>query len=133
VELRLFADEPPSTEADLGRWPQAFNDRRRPLKVGIDKDMGVANDCPAIRAWVTHPQYLRNMVAGGPGGPRFDLDGAVSGSVSRDERLYAWKQLQFVRDLMIDKRVRGRPLTKDEKAELKLRLPRKPTNKETGR
>ena len=68
------------TEADLrARWPAAFNDARRPLKLGIHRDMGIGHS-DAIRRWTAHPRYLRNSIAGGQ---RIDLDGNPAGEIAR--------------------------------------------------
>ena len=47
------------------KYPKAFNDLRRPLKNDIHLDMGLTYPDPAMRAWVTHPEYLKNMSRGG--------------------------------------------------------------------
>jgi ProP effector len=78
------------TEADLRElWPDAFNDARRPLKIGIHADMGIPPDDDAMRAWTDNPTYLRSLIAGGP---RYGLDGEPAGSVSADEQDHAMRQ-----------------------------------------
>jgi sRNA-binding protein len=84
------------TEAGLrARWPAAFNDERRPLKLGIHRDMGVFGRADALRRWTAHPVYLRNTIAGGK---RINLDGGPAGEIEEVEKAYAWEKLAMVRD-----------------------------------
>jgi sRNA-binding protein len=104
VKLKLEASlgPPPATsteltEADLrARWPRAFNDLRRPLKIGIHEDMGRSDCDQAISLWCNHPTYLPNLIAGGA---RVDLDGrpAVAGTVAKTEQERALRALIYVR------------------------------------
>jgi sRNA-binding protein len=88
------------TEDDLRqRWPAAFNDMRRPLKVGIHADMGLTGRSEAMRWWVNHPLYLRNVIAGGE---RIDLEGRPAGKISECTQEYAWSALQLRRMTIAD-------------------------------
>jgi len=91
------------TEADLrARWPAAFNDARRPLKLGIHRDMGIGHS-DAIRRWTAHPRYLRNSIAGGQ---RIDLDGNPAGEIAEVSKAYSWEKLLMVRDEIVRARMR---------------------------
>jgi sRNA-binding protein len=96
------------TEAGLrARWPAAFNDERRPLKLGIHRDMGILGRSDAIRRWTAHPVYLRNVIAGGK---RIDLDGGPAGGIEEIEKAYAWEKLSMVRgEIARVRRCRERP------------------------
>jgi ProP effector len=72
------------------RWPTVFSvfeQRRRPLKIGIHLDILAALDgvvtevelSPAMRYYVGSPWYLRMMIAGSA---RIDLDGVAVGTVT---------------------------------------------------
>jgi hypothetical protein len=71
------------------RWPAAFNDKRKPLAVGIHKaifaepDFDTAHVRLALNIWVRHAIYLRNLARGGR---RFALDGSDAGEISEDNR-----------------------------------------------
>ena len=115
------------------RWPLAFNDSRKPLKVGVDVDMGLVNRSEAMRQWVLHPQYLRNVISGGE---RIDLNGEPAGVISKYEREDAWETLRWRRTDLYDARERRKrpheyqPHTgltlADERKELALSMPRFP-------
>ena len=92
------------TEADLrARWPAAFNDARRPLKLGIHREMGILGRSDAIRRWTAHPVYLRNTLAGGQ---RIDLDGNPAGEIAEVSKAYSWEKLLMVRDEITRARMR---------------------------
>ena len=92
------------TEADLrARWPAAFNDARRPLKLGIHREMGILGRSDAIRRWTAHPVYLRAVIAGGQ---RIDLDGNPAGEIAEVSKAYSWEKLLIVRNEIIQARMR---------------------------
>ena len=92
------------TEAELrARWPAAFNDARRPLKLGIHREMGILGRSDAIRRWTAHPVYLRNTLAGGQ---RIDLDGNPAGEIAEVSKAYSWEKLLIVRNEIIQARMR---------------------------
>jgi ProP effector len=85
------------TIADLcWRWPKCFSvleARRRPLKVGIDRDIAaVVTDldrtllCRTLSFYTNGLCYLDNSR---PGAPRIDLDGEPCGSVSEEDAAHA--------------------------------------------
>jgi sRNA-binding protein len=109
------------------RFPAAFNNTRRPLKIGIRSDLGLAkSDSAAMRSWCRHPAYLRNLIKGGA---RVDLSGKVAGAVSPSERAFAFDALMFLKADLVGK---GRTystdgkLTEDEKRELRRKMPKRP-------
>jgi sRNA-binding protein len=92
------------TEADLrARWPAAFNDARRPLKLGIHRDMGIVGRSDALARWTEHPVCLRNSIAGGQ---RIDLDGNPAGGIAECEQAHAWEKLSMVRNEIVQARMR---------------------------
>jgi hypothetical protein len=92
------------TEADLrARWPAAFNDQRRPLKLGIHRDMGILGRSDALRRWTAHPVYLRNTLAGGQ---RVNLDGSPAGEIAEVSKAYSWEKLLMVRNAIYEARMR---------------------------
>ena len=92
------------TEADLrARWPAAFNDARRPLKLGIHRDMGIVGRSDALARWTEHPVCLRNSIAGGQ---RIDLDGNPAGEIAEVSKAYSWEKLLIVRNEIIQARMR---------------------------
>jgi ProP effector len=93
----MSADGAAVLELLAERFPNSFalhQNRRRPLKVGIHKDIVAALDgavmpaelCAALRCYVRSAGYLRSMVAGAD---RIDLDGRPCGTVTEDEAEYA--------------------------------------------
>jgi hypothetical protein len=135
------------TEADLRRrWPRCFNDARKPLKIGINVDMGVEFPNRAVGVWIGHPRYLRNTAAGMP---RIDLDGKPQPPTPVDEPWWApmeaYRRLQVIRSDLIHvesllqrgatdaaeaaaRRLLGFSI-EDGQAELKLRMPKLPTRR----
>ena len=92
------------TEADLrARWPAAFNDARRPLKLGIHRDMGIVGRSDALARWTEHPVCLRNSIAGGQ---RIDLVGNPAGGIAECEQAHAWEKLSMVRNEIVQARMR---------------------------
>jgi sRNA-binding protein len=123
---------PETTEDDLRkRFPAAFNAARRPLKIGIHSDLGLAeSDSAAMRAWCRHPEYLRNLLTGGG---RIDLSGKAAGEVGPGERAFAYDALMFLKADLVRKDHRGRnyyytdaKLTEDEQRELRRKMPKRP-------
>ena len=80
--------------ADL--FPKCFfvyGRRRRPLRLGIDKDIADAlgSDAgikAALRLYVSNYEYRRKLKTGAP---RIDLDGNAAGTVSAEEAQFAEK------------------------------------------
>jgi ProP effector len=77
------------------RWPKCFAvlDRRRPLKVGIDRDIAAAAPdiepadlTNALRYYVSNIGYLNACVVGAP---RVGLEGEVCGSISERDAQHA--------------------------------------------
>ena len=86
--------------ADL--WPHCFavfEDRRRPLKVGIHHDIlaagkgaiAAAELALALRRYCANPHYLRACTEGAA---RIGLDGEPAGSVTADEAAHAAERLE---------------------------------------
>ena len=72
------------------RWPRWFRQyevRRKPLKIGIDRDIGELVERPivanALRLYVGNDGYLRAMAR--PGAQRIDLEGNVVEPVSESD------------------------------------------------
>jgi sRNA-binding protein len=115
------------------RFSNVFNDDRKPMKIGIHLDWGFPLNHPAMRRWCAHPQYLRNMFAGGP---RYDLLGVPSGTVASGEAEYAHGALIWVRHHLatkeapgVSKSERGRELRRAEPNLPKLpKLPKQRAN-----
>jgi ProP effector len=85
------------TIADLcWRWPKCFSvleARRRPLKVGIDRDIAAAASdldpaalTAALKYYTSNIAYLNACVVGAP---RIDLNGEVCGSISERDAVRA--------------------------------------------
>src|SRR4051794_8070643 len=91
------------SEAELrARWPQAFNDARLPLKVGIHLDMNIERNANAMDHWTHHPKYLRNIIAGMR---RIDLDGELVGEeMTEAEKSNAFQRLLMVRSDIVSGR-----------------------------
>jgi hypothetical protein len=93
--IRSAAAGPSPAEADLrSRCPQAFNDLRRPLKLGIHAELGLTYPDPVLEQWISHPLYLRNTIAGGV---RIGLDGAPASHITVDEQDFAYRRLIYLR------------------------------------
>jgi hypothetical protein len=85
-----------TTEQQLrARWPQAFNDERKPLKLGIHHDLGLDGPSAVLRAWTCHPDYIHNVMI--PGAMRIDLDGSPVELVTEAERTWARERLSIPR------------------------------------
>jgi hypothetical protein len=73
----------------MERYPAAFSEPPRPLKIGIDRDIVADLVCDAeilaltMYQWTRHPHYLTALRGGGP---RFGLDGSEQGEVSEEDR-----------------------------------------------
>jgi sRNA-binding protein len=84
------------TESELRRrYPAAFNDERKPLKVGIDRDMPPPAPRRALRAWVNDPIYIANLLK--PGATRIDLQGNEVAAVTEGVRVPRLKLMRFRR------------------------------------
>jgi ProP effector len=78
-----------------------FEQRRKPLKVGIHKDLlarldGVLTEIElrqVLRAYVANGVYRRRLLAGVP---RYDLDGEVAGSVTVEQEADARQKIAAV-------------------------------------
>jgi sRNA-binding protein len=127
----MATDESAEGEAELRKlWPLAFNNQRRPLKIGIDEDMNLVGRIDAMRHWVNHPVYLRHLITGGQ---RIDLNGEPAGTISQQAQEFAWETLQHrrneiyrVRELRKNSKLEwptGMTLA-EEKRELGLQMPR---------
>ena len=87
-------DRSPITEEELReRWPEAFNDLRYPLKIGINSDMGIKHSDTMAR-WTRHPRYLRNLIEREN---RIDLNGEVAEAVTEEAKMMACERLDWVR------------------------------------
>jgi sRNA-binding protein len=110
-------------EAALRRnYPAAFNSAMRPLKIGIHTDLKLTYPNETLDAWTRSPVYLRNFLR--PDARRIDLKGNSGAVITHAEKLYAWERLMCLRHDLVG--LTWRPLTTDERHELKRALPRKP-------
>jgi ProP effector len=81
-------------------YPQTFagkGDEKRPLKLGIDKDLIKAGlpgfiVCRALNDYTAGPTYRRNLIAGAD---RIDLNGDAVGVVTEDEAEAAAQRLSL--------------------------------------
>ena len=86
------------------KFPNAFR-RRRPLKLGIHRDLAVAlgdtvtpaTISQALHFYVTHPAYLQATTLGAV---RIDLSGQPAGVVTSAEALDAILRLQQIKQLL---------------------------------
>src|SRR4051812_20298362 len=91
----MIREQDPITEAELrSRWPQAFNDERLPLKIGINADMGVGDNSESLARWTKHPVYLRNLIERDK---RIDLNGEAVEDVTEDAKMIACQELDWLR------------------------------------
>ena len=73
-------------EVLMERYPAAFSEPPRPLKIGIDRDILADLACDAeiltltMQQWTRHPDYRLALRAGGP---RLGLDGSVQGEAAK--------------------------------------------------
>jgi ProP effector len=81
------------------RFPRAFTDPPRPLKIGITKDLIAAVDSvtaqairDAIALWCKRPSYLQVQIEGAA---RIDLDGTVVGAVTAEQAAGAKDRLEW--------------------------------------
>jgi len=110
-------------EAALRRnYPAAFNSAMQPLKIGIHTDLQLAYPNETLDSWTRSPVYLRNFLR--PDASRIDLKGHSVAVITHAEKLYAWERLMWVRHDLVG--LTWRPLTVDERHELKRAMPRKP-------
>jgi sRNA-binding protein len=110
-------------EAALRRkYPACFNSAQMPLKLGIHADLGLTYPNETLAAWTGSCVYLRNILR--PNARRIDLQGNSGAVITHQEKLYAWNRLMWLRHDLVG--LKWRPLTVDERHELKLRMPRKP-------
>jgi sRNA-binding protein len=127
------------TEEELRQlYPHCFNDQRKTLALGIHANMGITYGDKAMEAWVSHPKYLRNMLAAGAA--RVDLTGAMVGVVTAEERERAWLALIEIRNqiyrqrreqLMNPSKARWLPFSKeDENQEIRKGIPKSPKTKQ---
>src|SRR5918992_834795 len=81
------------------RFPACFaprGKRKRPLKIGIDRDLAAATDLPietiksALRDYTSGPTYLRGFRVGAD---RVDLLGRACGNVTERDAAYARREL----------------------------------------
>jgi sRNA-binding protein len=115
------------TEQELRtRFPAAFNDARKPLKLGINEDLNLPWGDPVLAEWTRHATYLRNVLA--PGAVRVDLQGHAVSEVGPLERRYAWDRLMFLRaelaGIAATVRAQGHRLPLD--LESRKRMPKRP-------
>ena len=115
-------------EAALRRkYPACFNSAMMPLKLGIHADLGLTYPNETLAAWTRSPVYLRNFLK--PNARRIDLQGRNGDAVvTHQEKLSAWNRLMWLRHDLVG--LTWRPLTADERHELKRALPRKPKEHE---
>jgi sRNA-binding protein len=110
-------------EAALRRnYPACFNSAMMPLKIDIHLDLQLTYPNETLAAWTSSPVYLRNFLR--PNARRIDLKGNSGAVITHQQKLYAWERLMWLRHDLTG--LTWRPLTADERRELKLRLPRKP-------
>jgi len=110
-------------EAALRRnYPAAFNSAMMPLKIGIHEDLKLAYPDETLDAWTRSPVYLRNFLKADA--CRIDLTGHSVAVITHQEKLFAWERLTFLRHDLVG--LTWRPLSADERHELKRALPRKP-------
>jgi ProP effector len=80
------------------RFPTAFAEPRRPLKVGIREDIIAAGFEPRVASrflyrWTHKPRYLRNLIVGAE---RIDLNGEPAGIVAEDEATFARERVELL-------------------------------------
>jgi sRNA-binding protein len=93
-----------------------------PLKVGIHLDLALTYPDPTLDAWTRSPVYLRNFLRADA--RRVDLKGNSVAVITHAEKLHAWERLMWLRHDLVG--LTWRPLTADERHELKRAMPRKP-------
>ena len=88
-------------EALVKRFPLAFTNPPRPLKIGITKDLIAAARSDAISAqairdaiaiWCRQASYLKAQVEGAA---RIDLDGNITGAVTADQAAGVKERLEW--------------------------------------
>src|SRR5262249_9156775 len=110
-------------EAALRRnYPACFNSAMLPLKIGIHVDLKLTYPHATLDAWTRAPIGLRNFLK--PNARRIDLKGNSGAVITHAEKLYAWDRLMWLRHELVG--LTWRPLSADERHELKLRMPKKP-------
>jgi hypothetical protein len=109
------------TEAELRRyWRLAFDDARCPLARDIHLQVHLPECDLALRQWMRHPRYLRNLIAGGQ---RIDVRGRPVEQITQEERYQAYDQLI---DLKCQRQVAWEPREDWEREEYLRPWPRKP-------
>jgi ProP effector len=104
-------------------WPNCFSHRltnRKPLKIGIGKELAVAVDGAltpkeldtALRLYTTQKAYLRTLKAGAQ---RVDLDGNPAGTVTPEQAAVARQRIEHL-EARASARTRARGLAIEEAA-----------------
>lgn len=93
-----------------------------PQKIGIHADLKLTYPNETLDSWTRSGVYLRKFLR--PDASRVDLQGHSVAVITHAEKLYAWERLMWVRHDLVG--LTWRPLTTDERHELKRALPRKP-------
>ena len=95
-------------------YPKVFNDKRKPLKIGIHKDILGENPTQTrikelelvLKVWCCHFTYLKNIILEKN---RYSLNGEVSGEIKQSHKNIASRILKKIRKKYLERKKKQKP------------------------